>query len=99
MTAAYAHELPRYGAKVGLTNYAAGALLSVVNYCAFLLLFLFVAFLIIMRPALSKTTHLSPPPRAGVRAQAHIPLLCVKVVTPRSCLRTSFTPHDFAPIL
>ena len=31
MTAAYAHELPRYGVKVGLTNYAAA-------YCTGLLL-------------------------------------------------------------
>ena len=31
VTAAYAHELPRYGVKVGLTNYAAG-------YCVGLLL-------------------------------------------------------------
>lgn len=32
LAAAYSHELPRYGLKVGLTNYAAGIFLKLVFY-------------------------------------------------------------------
>jgi len=36
LTAAYAHELPRYGLKGGLTNYAAGTSTSYWNFQVFL---------------------------------------------------------------
>lgn len=36
LAAAYAHELPRYGLEVGLTNYAAGILKLLVFFCVLL---------------------------------------------------------------